>query len=203
MNLLDDAIAAAGGEALWQSISSIDVHFRCGGIAMPIKGQPGALREVHATIDTRRPHVELHDLGTFDAAEPRPSGMARRMRWRTADVVHFAGYAIWGYLTAPFLFAYPGFGVLELPRRRLRVDFPSGIPTHSRRQTFHFDENAMLTRLDYTAEPVLGPLARAQHRCFDHRRFNGLLVPTRRRVTPRGLPAPLLVSIDIDELYAS
>ena len=202
MGLLEDAIAAHGGIERWRAISSIEVSLRCGGIALPAKRQPSLLRSFSATVDTRRAHVELHGIGTFDASVPRPRGMAIRQRWRTEDVVHFAGYALWGYLAAPFVFAEEDFAVRELPRRRLRVDFPERVPAHCRRQVFHFDADAILTRLDYTAEVFLGPLARAKHRCFDHRWIDGLLVPTRRRVTPRGIPAPTLVSIDIDELHA-
>jgi len=202
VGLLEHAIDAHGGLARWQEIQSIDVSLRCGGIAMALKGQPSVLRQFTATVDPRRPHVELHGIGTFDASLPRPSGMIRRPRWSTDDVVHFAGYALWGYITAPFLLLDPDVTVRELPRRRLRVDFPPRIPTHSRRQTFHFSPDAVLVRLDYTAEVFLGPFGRAQHRCFDHTWIDGLLVPTCRRVTPRGLPLPTLVSIDIDELHA-
>jgi hypothetical protein len=92
--------------------------------------------------------------------------------------------------------------VRELPRRRLRVEFPDRIPTHCRVQTFYFNEEAILTRLDYTAEVMLGRFGRAQHRCYDHTWIDGLLIPTRRRVTPRGLPVPTLISIDIDEFHA-
>lgn len=203
MTLLDDAITAHGGLERWQEIHAIDVTLRCGGIAMPLKSQPTVLRQFTATVDPRRPHVELHGIGTFDASQPRPGGMARRPRWSTDDIVHFAGYALWGYLGAPFIFAEDDFTVRELPGRRLRVDFPERVPAHSRRQTFHFDHNAVLQRLDYTAEVFLGPLGRAQHRCFDHTWIDGLLIPTRRRVTPRGLPTPTLVSINIDKLHAS
>lgn len=202
MTLLEHAIDAHGGLARWREIRSIDVTLRCAGIAMPLKGQPSVLRQFTATVDPRRPHVELHSIGTFDSSTPRPAGMARRPRWSTDDVVHFAGYALWGYITAPFLLLEPDVTVRELPGRRLRVDFPDRIPTHSRRQTFHFSPDAVLQRLDYTAEVFLGPFGRAQHRCFDHTWIDGLLIPTRRRVTPRGLPLPTLVSIDIDELHA-
>lgn len=203
MSLLDAAIEAHGGLERWRSIGALDVELRCGGLAFPFKGQPTALRRFRATADPRRPHVELHGLGTFDAADPRPAGMARRMRWSTGDLVHFAGYALWGYLAVPFVLADDDVAVRELRGRRLRVDFPPRIPAHCRRQTFHFDADAVLRRLDYTAEPMLGPLARAQQRCAGHRWFDGLLVPTRRRVTPRGLPGPTLVSIAIDDVRLS
>ncbi|HEV2982495.1 MAG TPA: hypothetical protein VGX51_13790 [Solirubrobacteraceae bacterium] len=202
MSLLEEAIAAHGGMDRWMQIGSIDVALRCGGVALPLKGQPTILRGLKATVDTRRPHVQLHGIGTFDAGDPRPAAMARRFRWTNEDVVHFAGYALWGYMAAPFMFAADDFTVRELPRRRLRVDFPPRVPTHSRRQMFHFDRDAVLQRLDYTAEVMLGPFARAKHRCYDHAWIDGLLVPTRRRVTPRGARAPTLVSLDIDELRA-
>lgn len=203
MSLVEAAIAAHGGLERWQQLTTIDVSLRCGGIAMPFKGQPEVLKSFTATADTRRPHVELHGIGTFDAEEPRPAGMARRLRWSTEDVVHFAGYALWGYLTVPFVFAEEDVTVVELPRRRLRVEFPERIPTHSRVQRFHFDGDAILQRLDYTAEVIFGPLARAKHRCHAHEWIDGLLIPTRRRVTPRGLGAPTLVSIDIESLHAT
>ncbi|MEX2195267.1 MAG: hypothetical protein WD844_08275 [Thermoleophilaceae bacterium] len=202
MSLLDEAIAAHGGLERWREISSIEVALRCGGIALPSKGRPRVLRSFRASADTRRPHVELHGIGTFDGAQPRPPGMARRLRWRTEDVVHFAGYALWGYLAAPFVFADEDVRVRELRGRRLEVEFPDRIPAHCRRQTFHFDEHARLRRLDYTAEVFFGPVARARHECHDHTWIDGLLVPVRRRVTPRGLPGPTLVSISIDELQA-
>jgi hypothetical protein len=200
--LLDEAIAAHGGLARWQAVESIDVSLRCGGIALPCKGQPQMMRRFSATVDPRRPHVELHGIGTFDADDSRPAGMARRWRWEIADVVHFTGYALWGYMVTPFLFAEDDLLVRELPRRRLRVEFPDRIPTHCRVQTFYFNEEAILTRLDYTAEVMLGRFGRAQHRCYDHTWIDGLLIPTRRRVTPRGLPVPTLISIDIDEFHA-
>lgn len=203
MSLLDAAVEAHGGLDRWREINSIEVTLSCGGIAMPFKGQPNVMRHVKATVDPRRPHVELHGIGTFDAGQGRPHGMARRLRWRTEDVVHFAGYALWGYVAAPFVFVEDDFVVHELPRRRLRVEFPERVPTHSRLQTFHFDANAVLQRLDYTAEVILGRLGRAKHRCFDHTWVDGLLIPMRRRVTPRGLPAPTLVSIDIRDFRAT
>jgi hypothetical protein len=202
MSLLEEALAAHGGLRRWRQIERIDVALRCGGIAMALKRRPEALRSVRARVDPRRPHVELQGLGTFDGEQPRPDGIARRARWTDEDVVHFAGYALWGYVAAPFVFADEDVVVRELPRRRLRVDFPDRIPAHSRSQTFHFDDNAVLVRLDYTAEVFLGPLGRAKHICRGHRLIDGLLIATSRRVTPRGLPAPTLVSIEIDEFSA-
>jgi hypothetical protein len=79
--------------------------------------------------------------------------------------------------------------------------FPDDVPTHSRDQVFYFDESGRLMRLDYTAE-AFGSWAKAAHYCFDHEQFDGILIPTRRRVFPRRRdnrprPRPTLVWIDI------
>jgi hypothetical protein len=136
-------------------------------------------------------------------------GLRRLFRWDSLDFVYFGGYATWNYLVTPFLFLRNGFKFEELePFRgpfgtwsRLRVTFPDDIPTHSRKQIFYFDEDWLLRRLDYTAE-VVGSWARAAHFCDEYREFNGLRIPTRRRVFPlifgsKPLPGPVLVAIDV------
>ena len=86
--------------------------------------------------------------------------------------------------------------------RRLHVRFPNDVPTHSSEQDFYFDSEGKLRRLDYTAE-VFGGWAKAVHYCSEHKRFSGLLVPTRRKVFPRkrnNLPRsrPTIVWIEVD-----
>lgn len=203
MGLAEAAIEAQGGLGRWREIERIEVDFRAGGIALPLKAQPNVLRRVSAVAETGHPRVEFRGIGTFDSLDPRPAGMARRFRWTREDVIHFAGYALWGYLAVPFIFADEDVKVTEMSGRRLQVEFPSRIPAHCRRQVFHFDENAVLTRLDYTAEVMLGRFARARHRLYDHRWIDGLLISRRRRVTPAGVPVPTLVSLDIDRFRAA
>ena len=128
MGLLEEAIAAHGGLERWREIDSIDISLRVGGIAMPTKGQPTITRNFSASADTHRPHVELHGIGTFDGDQPRPPGMARRMRWNTADAVHFTGYALWGYLTAPFLFAEQDLRVPSFRAGACASSSPDGSP---------------------------------------------------------------------------
>jgi hypothetical protein len=197
------AIDAHGGLERWQAIDSLALSVSCGGIALALKGKPTALANFKASVQTRHPHVVLEGLGTFDANQPRPTGMARRMRWSTADVVHFGGYALWGYLATPFVFAEEDVSVKELSHRRLRVDFPARIPSHCTRQIFHFDAEGVLLALDYTAEVMLGRLSRARHNCLRYESVDGLLIATRRRVRPRGLPGPTLVSIAFDDIRTS
>lgn len=198
-SLLEAAIEAHGGLDRWRRLRSIEATVRCGGLAFPMKGQRDALRCVRATVDPHRPHVVLDGVGSFSDDVPRPAGMARRLRWTQADITHFAGYALWNYLAMPFLLVEHDVAVRELPRRRLRLVFPPNFPTHSREQTLWLSKEAVIERLDYTADPF-GPWARARNTCLENRRVDGLLFAVRRRVVPRGLPGPTLVSIAIDDI---
>jgi hypothetical protein len=178
--------------------------------------QRGKLADFTGTVSTAEPHTVLSPYpqpgqrGVFDRGRVRietdegevvaeranPRAVIRSLRrnfwWDDLDLLYFAGYALWNYMAAPFMFARPGFELEEREPweadgerwRRLHVVFPDDIPTHSREQDFYFDEKGLLRRLDYTAE-VFGSWAKAAHYCWDHEQFSGLVVPTRRRAVPR------------------
>jgi len=105
------------------------------------------------------------------------------------------------------VFLWAGFECREGPEwhepdgsrwRTLHVRHPADFPTHSRDQTFYFDERGLLRRLDYTAD-VFGPLARGTHLCEDHQTFNGFVFPTHRVVYPRrttGQPVRTLTAME-------
>ena len=84
-------------------------------------------------------------------------------RWRGSQLAYLAGYAMWTYLTTPFLFAMDGVATEELQPwrengemwRRLKVTFPHCIATHNTVQMFYFGSDGLLRRHDYDAE-VLG-----------------------------------------------
>jgi hypothetical protein len=118
---------------------------------------------------------------------------------------------MWTYLTAPFSFTMPGFESQETEPwsengeewRRLEVKFPNEIATHSAEQTFYFDQEGFLKRHDYDVEVAKG--ATGAHYVFDYKEFDGIMVPTKRRVYARSpdgkaLTEPLLVSIDLSEI---
>lgn len=138
-------------------------------------------------------------------------GPRRNFWWDVLDFIYFAGYATWNYLLTPFLFLREGFSFEILGERPgkggpficLRATFPEDIPTHSRTQTFWFDEGRLLRRLDYTAE-VVGPWAHAAHFCDEYRNFSGIQFPTCRRVLPkflgRVMAGPVLVAIDVQDV---
>ncbi len=147
-------------------------------------------------------------------AQPRRAfrTLRRQFSWDDLDFTYFAGYATWNYLVTPFLFLRPGFQ-LELVEpsangagglARVKATFPADFPTHCRTQTFYFDRQRLLRRLDYTAE-VVGRWARAAHLCDGYRAFDGLKAPTRRRVWPlpfgtEPIRFPTLVAIDVHHL---
>jgi hypothetical protein len=139
------------------------------------------------------------------------SKLRHKLSWDTLDALYFVGYALWNYVCTPFMLTRPGFDLRDGEDwregsetwRRLHVIFPPDVPTHSRQQTFYFDQHGLLRRLDYTAE-VFSRWARAANYCFHYREMSGIMVPTRRRVTLRGpggraLSGPTMVWIEIDE----
>jgi hypothetical protein len=181
-----------------------------------VRFQRGALADFFGRVSTAEPHTVLSPYpkpgqrGVFDRgaarieteegevlserANPRAEirSLRRNFWWDNLDLLYFAGYALWNYMSAPFMFTRPGFELTEREAweengerwRGVHVVFPDDIPTHSREQDFYFDEKGLLRRLDYTAE-VFGSWAKAAHYCWDHEEFSGLIVPTRRKAVPR------------------
>jgi hypothetical protein len=177
----------------------------------PRTGQRGVFDRGEARIEGEAGEV------LASRADPRAAffgraGLRRNLRWDALDSTYFAGYAMWNYLTMPLLLTRDGVRVAEgeLWReagqewRRLEVDFPHDLDTHSAHQTFYVDSSGLIRRHDYTAE-VVGGWARAAHHLSEHRQVDGLTFPTRRRVRPigvrnRALPGPTLVWIELDAL---
>jgi hypothetical protein len=234
IDIVEQAIAAHGGLELWESASEVSVQISSGGLAFSSKLQGHAVRDVEARISVRGQHVILTpypglgqrgvldqdgtvrvetDEGELVEARGHARDAFRDLRhklwWDRLDILYFATYAIWTYVSTPFVFAREDYQVVELdpwvedgePWRRLAVTFPDHVHTHSREQVFYFDPNGLIRRHDYTAEPI-GAWAKAAHYCLDHRSFGGLVVPTRRHVYPRKRDnrrrrGPLLVWIEV------
>ena len=234
-------LEAHGGLERWRAATTIEAHVRSGGV-LPRTRVPGnRFADYRLTVEVAEPHTVIDPFpgdgrrGVFDRgavriesdgeviasrSDPRPaffglSGLRRNLRWDALDSTYFAGYAMWNYVTTPYLLTREGVEVSEGEPwaadgevwRRLEVTFPDGLDTHSRRQTFYVDDRGLIRRHDYTAEPV-GGWANAALLCSEHREFDGLTFPTRRRVVPRGprnraLRGPTLVGIEIDRISVS
>ena len=215
--LIELAIAAHGGHQLWESAREVSVRVSSGGLAFASKLQGSAVRDVEARVSTRGQHVIFTpyprpgqrgvleqdgsvrietDAGEIvqrrEHARSAFADLRHKLWWDRLDILYFGTYAMWTYMTAPFVFAREDFAARELDAwdegeerwRRLAVDFPDSVHTHSREQVFYFDDRGLIRRHDYTAEPI-GGWAKAAHYCFDHQSFGGLVVPTRRLVYPR------------------
>jgi hypothetical protein len=144
---------------------------------------------------------------------PRDSfkGHTLETHWSDLQLAYFVGCAMWTYLNTPFLLAMPGVGAEELEPwkekgetwRRLKVNFPRSIVTHSTVQTLYFDQRGLLKRHDYDVE-IAGGTSGA-HYVDDFVEVSGMLFPTKRRIFPRqpdgkSLSEPLVISIDLDEI---
>lgn len=231
MSTLERIIQAHGADRL-ASCRALDVRLDIHGFLFTARQVP-TLRGVRARVVVDEPWVTLYDYpkpgihselrngqarivrGEGEVIEARDEprrvilGWRHQITWDRLDFAYFCGYAMWNYLLTPYLFRRSGFSLEEAPpaegyARALRVTFPDSVPTHSRIQTFHFDQQSLLGRLDYTAEPV-GSWARAAHLCADYRDFDGVRLATRRRVLPlfglaNPLPGPVLVGIDLHEV---
>jgi hypothetical protein len=211
--LLELAIAAHGGMERWNRTKSITVAFNFYGALLDLKGYPGH-RLLTAQLDTKEPRVTFLNLmptrdrffftrdrvwierldGTIteDRRSPRDAfaGHKRETPWDHLHLLYFIGYAIWNYLTAPFLFTRDGFTVRELDGitengedlRVLEVHFPPDIPAHTAVQKWYFDKTGILKRIDYTTD-VLGGVA--AHYTFDEKNVDGIIIPQLRRVVRR------------------
>ncbi|KAF2161232.1 hypothetical protein M409DRAFT_28271 [Zasmidium cellare ATCC 36951] len=133
---------------------------------------------------------------------PRESfqGHVLTTQWDDLQLCYFLSYAMYNYLTMPWLFTRPGFGVEEVqdsssphvesphhrqPWRLLRVTHPPDFPTHTRVQDFYFGEKDFLLKsFDYEVD-IFGGVA--AHYVFDYKRVGGLgvLLPSVRRVVRR------------------
>jgi hypothetical protein len=234
--LLDLVLEAHGGQSRWMDLSAITARVRYGGLAFRSRLCFGTQRWRRVEVDPHAPRVTFGDypsrsttghfdqdrvwltdgegveLRSRDGARARMGTWRRQLWWDSLDLLYFSGYALWNYLTTPFLLAAPGVESREGPTvvesdRRLRtldVRFPAEIPTHSPEQRFYYDERFLLCRHDY--DPLaFASWARAAHLCDEHEVIDGLPVPVRRHVVPRRpdggfRPAPTLLWIELAEV---
>src|SRR3979490_170064 len=137
-DLLGSVIAAHGGLDRWRTVRAIDLTFNFSGGLLDIKGYPGHHRP-SASIDAATPRTVFQRLGdesddrwiftpnrvwierrdgtvVEERSDPRAAfaGHVRETPWDRLHLTYFLGYAVWNYLTAPFLFARTGFIAREL-----------------------------------------------------------------------------------------
>jgi hypothetical protein len=233
--LVAQAIEAHGGSERFDAAREIVVRVSSGGFAFASKLQRGAVRRIEGRVATAgqrtvlSPYPETGRSGVFErgavriesaagaAVAERPDarsafrGPRHALWWDRLDMLYFAGYALWTYLSLPFVLARPGYAAREIDPwdedgrrwRRLAISFPADVHTHSREQVLYLDDDGLIARHDYTAEPF-GSWAKAAHYTLERRAVDGLVIGVRRRAYPRrpdNRPrrAPLLVWIEIED----
>jgi hypothetical protein len=154
--------------------------------------------------------LEAHDARGIVERHGSPEAFRQGLQSRTWDelqLVHYCGYLIWNYMVTPFILADLDVetkerrrkGVLGESLRRLDVTFPARVVTHAARQSFYFEREGLLRRLDYPA-PHENDTQIAQ--IFSgHQRFSGILVPTLCRllsVGADGVPVAKRTLLDLE-----
>lgn len=236
-SLLSEALDAHGGLERWRQFSQLSATVVTGGAFWGMKGVDQDADQRRVTVDTRREYCTLAQFGNPDwtltftadrvaiedragaviAARDNPraafAGHTIVTAWDPLHRAYFSGYALWTYLTAPFVLAEPGFEIAEIDPikaegeiwRGLRAAFPAHIASHSRFQDFYFGPDGLLRRHDYHVD-VAGGFA-AAHLVSDFAEEQGLKFPTRRRAYQRAadltvLRDPLMVQIELGDFQA-
>jgi hypothetical protein len=232
--LLAFAIEAHGGMNAWNEFDSLRANVSIGGVLWDMKQLPGIFKNVRIELKLREHHVITHlvDVGERiifttnqmslesesgevlnTRADPRSAfaGQSADSRWDKLHAGYFASYALWGYLTTPFLYTYPGFDAREIDPwhengerwRVLQVTFPDGSAAHTRTQYVYFGDDGLVRRHLYTVD-ILGG-APGTNYAFEYQAANGVMIATRRRIiayneTRHKIDEPILVSIDLSEI---
>lgn len=231
-DLLTEALDAHGGLDRWNALTRMEADLSIVGAIWHLKSKPDFFSTVRLEAATGAQEVVLSPVGapgrrsvfsddtirleTDDGrvleTRPQPeasyAGQTLETPWDDLHAAFFATEALWTYFTTPFLYTYPGFATEEVaPRhedgeewRGLRVTFPDWVKSHTRFQTSYFGPDGLLRRHDYTVD-LLGGATGANY-ALDIEEFDGIKVPTRRRIWAydehgEKVPEPLLVSVDV------
>ena len=128
-------------------------------------------------------------------------GLRKWRRWSPADALYFFGYAVTHYHSLPFTLREGR--PLRMCRVRcdgkeltgVDVELPAALHTHSRRQSFYFDDTGLLRRHDYVAD-IVGWMVRGAHLWRDFTSAHGIQIPRERHVVARiGRAATPLVAL--------
>jgi hypothetical protein len=232
--LLDLAIKTHGGLSAWNKFQNLHANVSIGGALWDQKGLPGLFKNTRIELKLHSQRIVTHlvDIGerivftpnqisleseagkAFDTrVNPRAAfaGQSANSKWDKLHAGYFCSYALWGYLTTPFVYTYPGFDVQEIEPwhehgerwRVLQVIFPDEYAAHTRTQYSYFGEDGLLRRHLYTVD-VLGG-ARGANYASEYRSIDGVMLPTRRRVfaydeARQKIDEPILISIDLSEI---
>jgi hypothetical protein len=236
--LLKDVVAAHGGLDRWQQFRQVAATIVTDGALWAMKGltQDQDPRRMTVSLHEERSQVKpfgnpdwhtdfspgriaiLQSSGAVVAERDTPrasfAGHGINTPWDSLHRAYFNGYALWTYLTTPFLMTMKGVEVQEIEPwkegtetwRTLRARFPDTMATHSTVQDFFFGSDLLLRRHDYNAD-VAGGFDAAQL-VYDYVTADGIRMPSKRRAYMRGsdrqvISDPLMVSINLSEIQFS
>jgi hypothetical protein len=234
MSLLNEVLDAAGGLSKWNTLTRFVSHLSMDGALLARRGKAGLLEEAVAEGSTRTASTRLQGFPASDCeacmepgqirierlngevlcerSEPRPN-FDEEANWDELQLSYFCCVSIWNCMTAPFILAYPGVIVEEIPAtvgkansklHKLRALFPSRIDAFGFEQTYHFDEALLLRQVDYHVDGTSGVIS---DYCSAHHEFSGLVIPTLRRSVQQGaynIAVAKIVDIEIfDTMFAA
>src|SRR6202051_1145103 len=236
-DLLQVAVDAHGGLSRWNQLKRVKASLSITGAIWQMKGKPDILKHVSIEAELHKERLTTHFNGkgirtvfepnrviveteggrlVDNRDDPRSAfrGHTRQTAWDDVHVAYFSRYALWNYLTIPFLYTYSGLVTEELAPwqengeqwRPLKVTVPDSVASHSREQVAYFGPDGLLRRHAYTVD-IMGGAAGLNY-ASDLRNVDGIVVPTKRRVYARDannqkIPEPVLVAIDIREIAFS
>jgi hypothetical protein len=136
-SLLKLALEAHGGLQAWNKLRSLHANALIGGALWDQKQIPGLFKNTRVKLKLQYQQILTHlvDLGkrvvftpnqvfletesgkTLDTGiAPRSAfvGQTADSKWDKLHAGYFCSYALWGYLTTPFAYTYPGFEAHEI-----------------------------------------------------------------------------------------
>jgi hypothetical protein len=233
-DLLNAVLNAHGGLDNWRQFSRVQATIVTGGELWAIKGQPQDPLPRRMTVALDHEWASLTPFGADDQKtafsperiaiekldgrvvserlNPRESfdGHEFSTPWDPLQRAYFNGYALWTYLTTPFLLTLEGVSVREIAPGEengetwagLQAQFPPEIASHSSVQEFYFGNDHLLRRHDYRVE-VAGGFPAVQY-VYDIVEVDGIKLPSKRRAyradaQGNAIPDQLMVAIDLSD----
>jgi hypothetical protein len=234
--LLTKILDAHGGLDRWNQFSKMECTIVTDGEFWGIKGLKQDQSRRQMTVSLKEEYSSVSPFGNPDwhtefvpgriaivtssgqvvseRNDPRASFAGHQMTtpWDSLHRAYFNGYALWTYLTTPFLLAMNDVEITEIEPWRedgetwrvLRAIFPQAIATHSPVQEFFFGDDFLLRRHDYKVD-IAGGFEAAQH-VSAYIEANGICLPSKRKAYTRRTDrrvnlGPLMVSIDISDVH--
>ena len=125
--LLREVMDAHGGFSAWHGAKAVRAVMSTGGLLFLMRTTRDAFHQTEVVVDLHSPRTEIRDFprggqNAFftprrvwiedrdgrvlaERHDPRASfgGVRKQLHWDHLDSVYFAGYAVWNYITAPYL----------------------------------------------------------------------------------------------------